>query len=1110
LFETLTVAGLARRVEAALRTASGLAAPALEPVSRQQELALSFAQERLWFLDQLTPGNVSYNIPMVVRLEGELDVTALVAALNAVVQRHEVLRTRFEAAGGRPVQVVEAGWTVAPELEDLSGLAEAEREAQRRAEAAVSEPFDLARGPLWRVRLLRLGPAAHLVLLVMHHIVSDGWSVQVLIRELAVLYEAFSKGRPNPLPALPIQYADFAHWQRGWLAGELLERQLSYWREQLKGSPPILELPTDRPRPAVQSVRGASYEFTLSAPLSAGLRQLSRQQDVTLFMTLLSAFQVLLSRYTGQTDICVGTPIANRTRPEIEPLIGFFVNTLVLRGDLSADPSFDELLVRTRQAALGAFTHQDLPFELLVEALRPERHLSHSPLFQVMFVMNTAGGQGVELPGLRLKPVAASHGAAVFDLTLALTDAAEGLGGYVEYNADLFDASTMARMLGHYEQLLEAVVADGSRRISELPMLAAAEQRQLLAVGNATQMATPRQRCVQELFEAQAAERPDAAAVVFEGEPLSYAELNRRANRLAHHLIKRGVGPEVLVGLCTLRSPQMVVGMLGVLKAGGAYVPLDPSYPRERLAFMLQDSQARVLLTQKRLLEQLALGDLGPQLEQVICLDAEQEAVGGQPESNPALRSVVSNLAYVIYTSGSTGRPKGTMLAHAGLSNLTGWQRQVFGVGAGSRVLQFSPLSFDASVWEAFMALSNGGTLVLAAQEVLASGVELTRLLQAQAVSNVTLPPSVLRVLPAEDLPALSTIIVAGEKCTQELVSRWGRGRAFFNAYGPTETTVCASLKRCASSEAGDPPIGRAIANGRLYVVDAHGQPVPAGVAGELCVGGVSLARGYLRRPELTGEKFIPDPFGGEPGGRLYRTGDLVRWRADGQIEFLGRIDDQVKVRGFRIELGEVEAALRAVEGVTDAAVTAQAERLVAYVAGTPGAAELREALRRRLPEHLVPSVFVPLEKLPLSPSGKVDRKALPAPENLRPAEREYTAPRNELERQLAEMVAELLELEQVGVHDSFFELGGHSLLATRLISRIREHTGVELPLRSLFETPTVAQLAEVVSRLAQDERKKAEAVSDLLQSIMTLPDEEVKAMLSEANARLQASAGDH
>ncbi len=1106
LFETPTVAGLAVQVEAARQAASGMAAPPIRPIPRDQETPLSFAQQRLWFLDQLEPGNLFYNIPTAVRLTGTLNVGALERSLNEIVRRHQVLRTTFAAVDGRPAQVIARELAIPLPITDLRNLPASERDAEalRLATEEARLPFDLSRGPLLRARLLQMDEKERIALLSMHHITSDGWSMNILIRELAALYDAFSSNQPSPLAGLPIQYADFADWQRGWLQGEVLESQLSYWTQQLANSPPMLELPTDRPRPAVVTSRGATRSFVLPQPLSDALKALSRQEGVTLFMTLLAAFQTLLHRYSSQEDICVGTPIANRTRAEIEGLIGFFVNTLVMRVDLSGDLTFRELLKRVREVALEAYAHQDLPFEMLVEALQPRRNLSHTPLFQVMFVLDNAPRQPITLPGLTLSPLEVESGKATFDLTLSLADGPHGLSGYCEYNTDLFDAATAERMLGHYQTLLEGIVADADQSLSTLPLLTQAEWYQMLAKWNNTTVDYPRDRCIHELFEQQVERRPDALAVTFEGEQLSYLELNRRANQLAHYLCKLDVGPEVLVGLCTERSLEMVVGILGILKAGGAYLPLDPTYPAERLAFMLQDSDVPVLLTQAHLVERLQA------FAKVVRLDADWGVIAQEGDENLIRGVTAENLAYVIYTSGSTGKPKGTMLRHRGLCNLATWQQRAFGIGEGSRVLQFSPFSFDASVWETFMALCNGGALCLARQETLASGPELVNLMREQGVTAVTLPPSVLAVLPPDDLPALRTVIAAGEACPAELVARWAPGRQFFNAYGPTEATVCASIALCDADDTRAPSIGRPIANTQLYILDEKLQVVPVGVSGELHIGGVSLARGYLNRPELTANKFIPDPFSDEPGSRLYKTGDLVRYRADGDIEFLGRIDHQVKVRGFRIELGEIEAVLRQHEVVRDAVVVAREDisgdkRLVGYVVpqGTlaPTGGELKTFLKRQLPDYMVPSAFVVLEALPLSPAGKVDRRALPPPEGTRPElEREYVAPRTATEEKLAGMCAELLGLDRVGAYDSFFELGGHSLLATQFISRVREAFHVELPLRSLFESPTVADLAEEIGK-ARQTQPDMDKIAQMLLRVEQLSESQVETLLEERKA---------
>ncbi len=1088
LFETPTVAGLAERVDFRMREGGGAEIPPIEPVSRKGELPLSFAQQRLWFLDQLAPGNLFYNIPLAVRLKGRLDVAALERTLNEIVERHEILRTTFDTVDGKPVQVIAPQREVPLPVKDLARLDQAERQAAVRqmAQDEAQRPFDLKAGPLFRAGLLRLEEEDHVLLLTMHHIVSDGWSMGVFVREVAQLYTTFASGEPSPLPELPVQYADFAQWQREWLQGEVLEKQLSYWKEQLGDSPPMLELPTDYPRPAVQTSRGATETLALPEELSESLKALGREEGATLFMTLLAAFQTLLYRYTGQPDVSVGTPVAGRGRPEVQDLIGFFVNTLVMRTDLSGGPSFRDLLRRVRKTALEAYANPDLPFETLVEALRPERDLSHTPLFQTMFILDTPSMEPLELPDLTLSPIETHSGAATFDLTLSITDLPEGLGGYVEYNADLFEPETIRRMIGHFQTLLEGIVVDPDRQIAALPLLTKVERHQMLFEWNNTARDFPRDACIHQLIERTVELQPDAPALVLEGETRTYRDLNRRANQLAHHLQWLGVGPDTVVGVLTARSSEMVEGILGALKAGGAYLPLDPAYPEERLAFMLEDSEAPVLLTQSHLRDHAAR--FAPAGTRLISLDTEWAAIAQEPETNPKSDVTPDNLAYVIYTSGSTGKPKGTMLRHRGLCNLTDVQRRAFGIRGegGSRILQFSPLSFDASVWETFMALRNGATLCLARQQTLASGHELVQLMANVGVTNATLPPSVLAVLPQEALPDLETVISAGEACTAELVARWAPGRQFVNAYGPTETTVCASMHVCDESDPESPPIGRPIDNTRLYILDAALQPVPIGVPGELVVSGVSLARGYLSRPELTAENFIPDPFSGGRGARLYRTGDLVRYRPDGDIDFLGRIDHQVKVRGFRIELGEIEAALGRHPHIQDNVVVAREDvpgdrRLVAYLVSgeaSPGdvqegvgltAGSLRTFLRETLPDYMVPSAFVTLDTLPLSPSGKVDRDALPAPDRSRPElERVYVAPRNETEETLARLCSGLLRVEKVGIHDSFFELGGHSLLATQFISRLGDAFQVELPLRTLFEHPTVAELAAAVEEARQ------------------------------------------
>ena len=1077
LFANSTVRKLASLIDQRKAEQVRLPKPPLEPAPRDGELPLSFAQQRLWFLDQLEPGNPFYNIPTALRLRGKLDVEALRGSIHDLVRRHEVLRTRFPDEGGKPRQEILDDLEVELPVVDLSGLSgeRQEEELRRRTVEEVRRPFDLATGPLFRATLFRLGPEDHVAVLVMHHIISDGWSIGIFVEELSKLYEAHSRGLEARLPELRIQYADFAKWQREWLSGEVLEEQVRYWKEQLAGSPPVLELPTDRPRPAVQTFEGARKSRLYRKEILDGLRRIGREEGATLFMTLLAAFQTLLARYSGQDDILVGTPIANRTLSETERLIGFFVNTLVMRTRFDGNPSFREVVQRVRETALGAYAHQDLPFEKLVEEIQPARDLSHAPIFQVMFVLQNVPISGLKLGDLKLEPISLSTGTAAFDLTLEAMETSEGLGVSFEYNTALFDGSTIERMLDEFQVLLEDIVRNPDEKVWRLRLLPKDEEHRILVEWNQTEAEFPSQVCAHEWFEELADSQPDAEAVRYRGQPVSYAELDRRANQLAHYLKEKGVGPESLVGLAVERSPEMVVGLLAVLKAGGAFVPLDPAYPKERLAYMIEDSGAGIVLTQERLLGLLPT----PEGVETICLDRDWAEISTRSAERPVSGAVPDNLAYVIYTSGSTGRPKGTMLQHRGLCNLARWQQREFGVGPGSRVLQFSSLSFDASVWESVMALLSGASLVLVDRETVASGEDLVRAMRAEKVTIATIPPSVLSVLPKVDLPDLRTLVVAGEKCSGDLVKRWAPGRRFYNAYGPTEATVCASAHLCEGDYPQGPPIGKPISNAKLYVLGRDMQPVPIGVAGELFIGGEGLARGYLGRPDLTAERFVPDPFAEEMGARLYRSGDLVRWLPSGDLDFLGRVDDQVKIRGFRIELGEIESVLSEHPQVRDAVVLAKEvaktgdRRLVGYVVPAEGASvnpgELRTYLREKLPEYMVPPIIMILDEFPLTPNGKVDRRALPEPEGLRPdLEREYVAPRNETEEKIADICQDLLGIEKVGVYDNFFDLGGHSLLATQLMSRLRETFGIEIPLRALFEGPTVAELAKTIEKLKE------------------------------------------
>ncbi|MEG3905890.1 amino acid adenylation domain-containing protein [Microcoleus sp. B4-C5] len=1072
LFEAPTIAELASRVEIALKNGKSVEALPLLPIPRSESIPLSFAQTRLWFLDRLQPYSAFYNIPLALRLFGQLNIAALQSSINAIIQRHEALRTNFAIVGDQPVQVIASTLNFQLEVVNLLHLSESQREikAKRLATVEANRPFNLEQEPLLRGTVLQLGETEYLLLLTMHHIISDGWSLGVFIRELTELYQAFCTGKPPVLPELPVQYADFALWQRQWLTGEILETQLDYWKEQLKNAPNLLELPTDRPRPPVQTFRGGYYHAVLPQELSAELTTLSKRAGVTMFMTLLAAFQTLLYRYSGQDDIVVGTPVAGRNRQEIERLIGFFVNTLVLRTDLSDNPTFEQLLNRVREVALQAYANQYLPFEQLVEALQPTRDLSYTPLFQVMFALDNALVPFVELPDLTASSYSVEIGTAKFDLTLSMENTVDGLVGVWEYNADLFNEVTIARIAGHFQTLLEAIAVNPIQPISELPLLTQRERYQLLIEGNNTTIDYPQDKCIHQLFEEQVALTPDAVALVFKGEQLTYGELNRRANKLAHYLQSLGVGPEVLVGICVERSFDMIVGLLGILKAGGAYVPIDPAYPTDRIAYMLDDSRLPVLLTQKQL-----AASLPEHQAWVVCLDSDWQEISTVSGLLPITDLTPENLAYVIYTSGSTGKPKGVKVAHRGLCNLVQTQIKLFDVQPDSRVLQFASISFDASIWEIIMALCTGGHLYLGTQEELQPGPALLQLLQEQKITHANLVPSVLAALPDDELPALQNIVVGGEECPSFLVERWAKGRRFFNLYGPTESTVCATISQCFKGT-GLPSIGRPLANIQIYILDRHKQPVPIGVSGELHIAGLGLARGYLNRPELTQEKFIPNPFSHELGSRLYKTGDLARYLPDGNIEYLGRIDNQVKIRGFRIELGEIEAILNQHPGVRETTVIAKDfvagdKQLVAYVVaqqeGSPTITDLRDFLKQKLPNYMVPGAFVVLEALPLTPNGKVDRKSLPAPDlNSLIQKADFVAPRTPTEELLASIWAKVLGVEKVSINDNFFESGGHSLLATQLLSKVSHTFGLNLPLSKLFEAPTVADISSYIEAI--------------------------------------------
>ncbi|WP_445243564.1 MULTISPECIES: amino acid adenylation domain-containing protein [unclassified Microcoleus] len=1043
----------------------------------------SFAQQRLWFIDQLEPGNPFYNLPAAVLLKGRLNVVVLERSFKEIVRRHEALRTTFTTVDGQPVQVVGQQFNFGLQVLDLQKLAKTEREEKVKQLAAeeASKPFDLTKGPLLRASLLQLEAEEYVLLLTLHHIIFDGWSIGVFLQELAALYEAFLMAKPSPLPELSIQYADFAIWQREWLAGDSLrdsfasrlQTQLNYWKKQLSGAPPLLELPADRPRPPAQTYRGAKESFLIPKTLTEALKKLSRQENVTLFMTLLAAFKTLLYRYTGQADIPVGSPIANRNRAEIQGLIGFFVNTLVLRTDLSGALTFRQLLDRIRKVSLEAYAHQDLPFEKLVEELQPDRNLSYNPLFQVAFVLQTAPVAAESIAGLNLTLLDVDNQTAKVDLTLYLEEKQEEIYGQFEYSTDLFDAATINRMAGHFITLLGGIAANPERRIEELPLLGEKERHQLLVEWNDTRADYSSDPCIHQLFEAQVERTPDAIAVVFEDQKLTYRELNERANQLAHYLQKLGVKPEVLVGICVERSLEMAIGILGILKAGGAYVPLDPGYPPERLAFMLKDAQTPVLLTQKHLVEKLPFAGTS-----AICLDADWQAIARQSEENLTVAVTAENLAYVIYTSGSTGKPKGAANTHRGICNRLLWMQDAYELTASDRVLQKTPFSFDVSVWELFWPLLTGARLIIARPEGHREGFYLVELIARQQITTLHFVPSMLQLFLEEpgldSCHCLKRVITSGEALSFELQERFFNrlNAELHNLYGPTEAAVDVSFWACTRQRyPGIVPIGRPIANTQLYILDRYLQPLPIGVPGELHIGGAGLARGYLNRPELTAEKFIPNPFSNSPDARLYKTGDRARYLPDGNIEYLGRIDSQVKIRGYRIELGEIEETLRQHSAVRDAVAIARDDgsgnkRLVAYVVlnqnQLPSISNLRGYLQEKLPEYMVPAAFVMLESLPLTPNGKVDGKALPAPDRDRPElEEAFAAPSTAIEKILAEIWAQVLGLEQVGIDDNFFELGGDSILSIQVISKANQ-AGLRLTPKQLFQHQTIAQLATV------------------------------------------------
>ncbi|MGI8502515.1 MAG: amino acid adenylation domain-containing protein [Hassallia sp.] len=1085
LFETPTIASLAQAIAQSQNQGTDTSKhQAIAKRTNKESTPLSFAQQRLWFLDQLEPDSAAYHIIKGVQLQGDLNVAVLQQTLDAIVAHHEALRTNFVTHDGNPVQVISEPRSVELVMIDLKDCPETERTTQveQLLQQQAQRPFNLTKDLMLRACLVQLSPQEHILLLVMHHIASDGWSISILFEQLTTLYQAFLNGLPNPLPELPIQYADFAQWQRQWLSGEVLENQLNYWKQQLVDATPVLELPTDQPRPAVQTYQGAKQSFVIPQSLSTSLSALSRTEGVTLFMILLAAFQTLLYRYTGQEDILVGSPIAGRNWEEIEGLIGFFVNTLVLRTDVSGNSSFRELLQRVGAVAMSAYAHQDLPFEKLVEELQPERSLSYHPIFQIMFVLQNTPKQTLDLPGLTLTPFDLDNVTSMFDLTLSMKETEQGLQGFWEYNTDLFDAATITRMTGHFQTLLDGIVANPQQHISELPLLTAAERQQLLVQWNNTQADYQKDTCLHQLIEVQVEKTPDAIAIVFEDQQLTYRELNTRANQLAHYLQSLGIGPDVLVGICVERSLEMVIGLLGILKAGGAYVPLDPGYPQERLAYMLEDSQVAVLLTQQRLMVSV------PQHSaQVVLLDADWEDIAQERQENPISGAKADNFAYVIYTSGTTGKPKGVLVNHSNVVRLFKATEAWYKFNEHDVWTLFHSYAFDFSVWELWGALLYGGRVVVVSYYVSRSPEDFYNLLRYEQVTVLNQTPSAFRQLIRVDEFSgtakklnLRLVIFGGEALELQSLKPWfeRHGDQFpqlVNMYGITETTVHVTYRPLTVDDLNTKGsvIGSPIPDLKLYILDQNLQPVPIGVPGEMYVGGAGVTQGYLNRPELTDERFIPNRFSTNPEERLYKTGDLARYLLDGDIEYLGRIDHQVKIRGFRIEIGEIEAVLAQHPEVREVVVLAREDspgdkRLVAYVVPNQESVftptELRHFLKEQLPEYMVPSAFVFLEALPLTSNGKLNRRALPAPDGSnQESEATFVAPRDDLEQKLSQIWSEVLGIQPIGVRDNFFDLGGHSLLAVRLFSQIEKNFDKKLPLATLFQSGTVEALANML-----------------------------------------------
>lgn len=1066
-------------------------------VSRDRPLPLSFAQQRLWFLAQFEGASAAYHIANAVKLEGTVDFTLLEQAFQTVVQRHEALRTTFQVQGGMPGQVIAPTLTIPIETVDLRTVPIDQQQEQCDAAIRTSTQslFDLVKGPLVRVSAIQLADDDMVLAVTMHHIISDGWSIGVLLREVFTLYQALRKGVENPLPELKIQYPDFAHWQREWLQGEVLEQQLGYWEKAMTGASPLLELPSDRPRPPVHQFRGQSLTFDLPLEVAQSLRTLSKQTNTTLFMVLDAALAVLLYRLSGQEDIVIGSPIANRTRKSLEPLIGFFVNTLLLRHDCSANPAFQDFLMQVQRTALDAYQHQDIPFEQLVDALKTERTLSYTPLFQVMFVLQNAPLEAVTLDGFSLTPLDLENPTSKFDLTIMMEEDGDRLSGIWEYNQDLFDVTTAERMVNQFQTLLEAIAQNPQQPLLELPLLNPAEHHKIVVEWNQTDASYPVETCLHQLFEAQVERTPDLMAAIMSSGRYSYAELNQRSNQLAHSLQANGLTPGDFVGICVDRSLDMMVALFGVLKAGGVYVPMDPTYPADRLSHMLSDAQVSVLLTQSHLQERLP-----DHAAQVVCLDTAWEVcadgtarpIAEQPTTNLPCSRQATDLAYVIYTSGSTGKPKGVMIDHRGAVNTIADINRRYDVKASDRVLGLSSLSFDLSVYDVFGFLAVGGAIVIPEPEAALNPTRWWELIEQEKVTLWNTAPAVMELFvnhlirQGQRIPAsLRTVMMSGDAISVTLPDQIRQYAdhptiSINSLGGATEGSIWSI---CYPIGTVDPewtgiPYGQPLDNQAFYILDPQLQPVPVGVPGELHIGGLGVALGYLNRPELNEKRFLVDPFSDRPDARLYKTGDMGRYRPDGVIEFLGRIDTQVKIRGFRVELGEIEALLLQQKGVSEAVVVVWEpqpgdQRLCSYLVMDEGQScvpsQLRNALREQLPVHMVPSVFMDLPAIPLTANGKVDRKALPTPSQQDTQSTQsdvaFIQPKTQTERTIATTWQEVLRLEKVGTQDNFFDLGGHSLLMVQVHAQLQTQLDSPLTIVELFQYPTIASLADYVEQ---------------------------------------------